>query len=253
VSLRPSPPPPPAVDADRPRADNREVRVYTPPAVAAVALALAGLLAVRTAPQLPPVDDHVHRDAVKALAAGKLLVAARGMPDGNFSRTVILLVAYSDEGAMGVVVNRRTDLTLARVFPELTPGSASVNQAFIGGPVERTGAIGLVRGPDTPADARPIVDGVHIVSSRETLETLIKAGTASSRFRVYLGYAGWGPGQLDAETLEGAWHVAAGEAGVVFDPDPAAVWQRQIARTDVIQARAANSQPRHLPAWSHRM
>lgn len=214
--------------------------MLTPPVVAALAgaIALANLLVVRPSPQVPPMDDRVHRDAVKALAGGKLLIAARGLPDGNFSRTVILLVAYNDKGAMGVVVNRRTDLALARVFPDLAPSGSSVSQAFMGGPVERTGAIGLVRGPDTPADARHIVDGVSLVSTREALEALVKSGTTSSRFRVYLGYAGWGPGQLDAETLEGSWHVAAGEAGVVFDPDPAAVWQRQIARTEVTFALA---------------
>jgi putative transcriptional regulator len=219
--------------------------MFTPPAVIvpAAAFALAGLLAVRRDAQVPPVDATVHRDAVKALAAGKFLVAARGLPDSNFSRTVILLVAFSDGGAMGVVINRRTDVTLARVFPELTPTTASVSQAFIGGPVERTGAVGLVRGPDTPVDARPIIDGVHLVSSREALEALIKAGAASSRFRVYLGYSGWGPGQLENETLLGSWHVTAGEAGVVFDPDPAAMWQRQIARTEVTFARVEG--PRH--------
>src|SRR5262245_1624849 len=183
------------------------------------------------------MDDSVHRDAVKALAGGKLLIAARGLPDGNFSRTVILLIAYGDKGAMGVVVNRRTDVTLAKVFPDAA-SAANGGQAFIGGPVERTGAIGLVRGPDTPADARPIVDGVSLISPREALEALGKAGAAPGRFRVYIGDAGWGPGQLEAETQEGSWHVAEGEAGVVFDPDPAAVWQRQIARTEVTFARA---------------
>jgi putative transcriptional regulator len=222
------------------------VRVFTPPAVAALAgaIAVAGLLAARATPQIPPMDDTVHRDALKALAGGKLLIAARGLPDGNFSRTVILLIAYSDKGAMGVVINRRTDVALAKVFPDAASGG-SVSQAFIGGPVERTGAIGLVRGPDTPADARPIVDGVSLVSTREALEALVKAGAAQSRFRVYLGYAGWGAGQLEAETLEGSWHVTAGEAGVVFDPDPAAMWQRQIARTEVTFALALV--PRRAP------
>jgi putative transcriptional regulator len=223
------------------------VRVFTPPAVAVLAgaIALADLLVLRPLPQVPPADERVHREAVKALAAGKLLIAARGLPDGNFSRTVVFLIAHSDQGAMGVVVNRRTDVTLARVFPDLAPSGASVSQAFIGGPVERTAAVGLVRGPDTPAGARHIVDGVSVVSTQDALEALVKAGAAPARFRVYLGYAGWGPGQLEAETLEGAWHVVAGEAGVVFDPDPAAMWQRQIARTDVTFARALVP-PRYL-------
>ena len=216
------------------------MRVFTPPAVAVLAgaISLAGVLALRPSAQVPPVDERVHREAVKALAAGKLLIAARGLPDGNFSRTVVFLIAHSDEGAMGVVVNRRTDVTLAKVFPDLGASGASVSQAFIGGPVERTAAVGLVRGPDTPAGARHIVDGVSVVSTQDALQTLVKTGAASSRFRVYLGYAGWGAGQLEAETMEGSWHVVAGEAVVVFDPDPAAMWQRQIARTEVTFALA---------------
>ncbi len=216
------------------------------PAPAACALAAAvgcvGLLSLTGGAAPAPRQDGLQRGAVAALASGKLLVAARRLPDPNFASTVILLTAVGRDGAVGLVVNRRSEATLARVFPQLTLTLASASHAFFGGPVQRTQAMALVRAPEAPASARPIVDGVHLVTSAQAVQALITGGTAANRFRVYFGYAGWSPGQLEAETGEGVWHVLDGDAEVVFAVDPAATWQRQIARTEVIQARRSDSE-----------
>lgn len=207
-------------------------------AVLAAAVGCVGLLSLAgRAAQPGPRRDGLQRSAVAALASGKLLVAARRLPDPNFANTVILLTALNRDGAVGLVVNRRSDTTLGHVFPQLTLGLASASHAFFGGPVQRTQAMALVRAPEAPGSARPIVDGVHAVTSVQAIEALITSGIAASRFRVYFGYAGWSPAQLEAETGEGAWHVLDGDAEVVFAADPAATWQRQIARTELIQAR----------------
>jgi putative transcriptional regulator len=207
-------------------------------AVLAAAFGCVGLLSLAggAAPR-PTRQDTPRRDVVPALASGKLLVAARRLPDPNFANTVILLTAMNRDGAVGLIVNRRSEATLARVFPQLTLGLASASHAFFGGPVQRTQAMALVRAPEAPAAARPIVDGLHLVMSVKGVEALITAGTAADRFRVYFGYAGWSRGQLEAEIGEGVWHVLDGDAGTVFAADPATTWQRQIARTEVIQAR----------------
>ena len=138
---------------------------------------------------------------------------------------------------MAIVVNRPADIAVARVFPNLTPSIATAGHAFLGGPVDRTQALALVRAPEAPAGSRHIVDGVHLVASREALEALLTSGASSSRLRVYLGYAGWGPGQLEKETAQGAWHVLDADGDVVFAADPQATWQHEIARVEVIQAR----------------
>src|SRR5688500_9594619 len=105
-----------------PAGENRRVRMLPATArVVAAALGLAGLLAARPAAQIPPLREPVTRGAVEALAAGKLLVAARRLPDPNFGKTVILLVDANDDGAVGLVLNRRSGVTLAKVFPHLTP------------------------------------------------------------------------------------------------------------------------------------
>ena len=167
---------------------------------------------------------------------GKLLVAARRLPDPNFGNAVILLADFNDDGAVGLVVNRRSDVTVARVFPHLTPTLASAGQAFLGGPVEKTRPMVLLRASASPAEARRVLDGVYLLTAREAIESAVTSSTSPGHLRVYLGYAGWGPGQLEAETAEGVWHVLAGDADAVFDPDPASTWQRQIARTELIQA-----------------
>ena len=191
--------------------------------------------------QGPRLHERLYRDSVAALRSGKLLVAARGLADPNFSHTVILLADHNQKGALGLVVNRRSEVTLAKVFPDLEPTLATAERAFLGGPVERTQALALVRGAEAPAGARRVADGVFLVASPEGLETLIASGASASRFRVYVGYAGWGPGQLEAETQEGSWHVVDATSDIVFAADPAGMWQRQIARTDVIQARRVDA------------
>jgi putative transcriptional regulator len=214
---------------------------------AVVLLALLG--AAGTLPILPAgsqgiqKNDRLHQAAVKALAGGKLLVAARRLPDPNFGNAVILLAEFNDDGAVGLVVNRRSEVSVARVFPHLTATVASAGQAFLGGPVEKTRPMVLVRASASPPGARHVVDGIYLLTAREAIESAVTSAATPGHLRVYLGYSGWGPGQLEAETAEGVWHVLAGDPDAVFDPDPSSTWQRQIARTELIQARAV------APAW----
>jgi putative transcriptional regulator len=211
------------------------------PAVVVLAASLGLLASFVVSPaargQQPPLHDRLYREVLASLRGGKLLVAARGLPDPNFSRTVILLADANAKGAMGLVINRRSEVTIARLFPHLKPSIATAEAAFVGGPVERTHALALVRGAEAPLGARPITQGVFLVSATDAIEALIATGPAANRLRVYVGYSGWGPGQLESEITEGAWHVIDGDTEVVFAADPAALWQRQIARTEVIQAR----------------
>lgn len=169
---------------------------------------------------------------VKELAPGKLLVAARELLDPNFSETVVLLADYNRQGAMGVIINRRTQVPVARLFPTLKQAPGQAPRLYLGGPVAATGVLGLLRSEAPRKDSRHVIGDLYLVASREPLEALIASGVGPSRFRVYLGYAGWAPGQLESETAHGSWHVVQGEVDVVFDSDPGSVWQRQIRRTE---------------------
>jgi putative transcriptional regulator len=176
-------------------------------------------------------------DSVKELAAGKLLVAARGLPDSNFAEAVILLAEHSTESSMGLIINRRTDVSLARLFPKLKQAQGQTSELFVGGPVSPDGVLALLRSAAPQANSRRIFDDVYMLATREALEESIAARVEQTRFRVYLGYAGWGPGQLERETTQGAWHVFRADTAIVFDPDPDTLWQRQIRRTEERMAR----------------
>ena len=173
---------------------------------------------------------------------GTILVAARGLPDPNFARTVVLLAAYSSEGAMGLVLNRRTEIPLARAFTHLK-GSHDRAVIYAGGPVATSRAIALWRSTSPGEGARLVVPGVELVGERAPLEDLIRRGESDDRLRVFLGHAGWNPEQLDREVAYGAWHVLSGGAAVLFDTDPDSLWDRQIKRTEERLARLLFAAP----------
>ena len=180
---------------------------------------------------------QMRREAVKRLGAGKLLVSARGLPDPNFADTVVLLADYDAQGAMGVIVNRQTDVPLGRLIPTLRGARVREMPAFFGGPVPADGVLALIRSNRARSDARHIVGDVYLVNTREVLDEVVARGASDADLRVFVGYAGWGARQLDDETAQGAWHVLDGSGAVVFDPDPDTVWERQILRTEGVLAR----------------
>jgi len=182
------------------------------------------------------LPGQLRRPELKQLATGKLLVAARGLPDPNFAESIVLLADFSSDGAMGIIVNRQTDTTLARIAPGLTQPGGRPRVLFFGGPVQAPGVLALVRAPRAPADTRHIFGDVYLVNTRAALEEMVGQGTEAARLRIYVGYAGWAADQLNAETARGAWHVLEGDGEVVFDRDPATAWERQVRRSEALQA-----------------
>jgi putative transcriptional regulator len=168
------------------------------------------------------------------LAPGKFLVASRDLGDPNFSETVILLIRYDDEqGAMGLVVNRRTEVPLSRVFQDLKGAKGRADQAYSGGPVEPDNVLALLKSAAKPEEAQRVFASVYLVSSKALLEKTLGDKAEPGVFHVYLGYAGWGPGQLEHEVELGAWHILPPDAASVFDSDPETVWPRLIKRTEM--------------------
>jgi putative transcriptional regulator len=173
---------------------------------------------------------------VKALAVGKLLVASRELLDPNFAQRVVLLLDYGRDGAAGLIVNVEAAVPLSGLFAHLVLGSNGARPTFTGGPMSPASALALVRSQSPVAGARPVTPGICLVASRDLLEQTLTTPGNPDRFRVYLGRAGWGPGQLERETSRGAWHVFDVEPALVFDPDPATVWHRLIRRAEFPQA-----------------
>lgn len=161
--------------------------------------------------------------------AGRLIVATPLLRDPNFARTTIFIAEHSPDGALGVVLNRPSDTEVAGLLPSWGSAVSSPAVVFVGGPVQQEGALALaLSGGASPRSGfQPVVDGFGVVDleSDADLVTPYLAG-----MRVYAGYAGWGPGQLDAEIAEGAWYVVNGAPDDVFCSRPEVLWRDVLRR-----------------------
>lgn len=159
-----------------------------------------------------------------------LLVASPSLLDPNFLHSVVLIVEHDEEGALGVILNRPLPLALEQVGAEggmayLGPEDAT---AWRGGPVDPQRGILLVQG-GLPEAEDTVVDLTHFVSHRrDLLESLL--GDPQARFRLFLGYAGWSPGQLEEELEAGAWTRRELVSEWLLHPDPGALWQQALSR-----------------------
>ncbi len=157
------------------------------------------------------------------LAVGTMLLASEKLGDPNFAETVVLIVHRdSDGGTLGVVLNRPLDTTLAKAFPQLHGASDPI---YEGGPVSPDAVQALLRTSEKPDAAEHVAADIYAVATKALLEKSISDRLPSSKFRVYFGYAGWGPGQLENEVRLGAWTTVR-SAKYVFDGDPKSLWDR---------------------------
>ena len=161
--------------------------------------------------------------ADQRLAKGKFLVATEVVQGEVFAQTVILLLHYDETGAMGIVVNRPTDVSLEEVVEDVEAFAAYEGLLFWGGPVQMSGLRALMRTDTPPEGATKIFAAVHHVHIDEDL---LNVPADPTTLRFFIGYAGWGPGQLDGEMSRGSWHVESASVEDVFAEDPRALWER---------------------------
>jgi len=179
----------------------------------------------------------------KDLAPGLFLVARRDLPDPNFQDTVVLLIQYGRTGAMGLIINQPTKITLPRLLPDLPKLSGRTDPVYRGGPVNTEAVLALLRSKTRIDDTTRVIDEIHMISSRKLLEDSFAAGAKSDTLRLFLGYSGWGPAQLDNEVDAGVWHIFRADADSVFAHDPAALYPRLIRRTELRIAGLRPLQP----------
>jgi putative transcriptional regulator len=160
------------------------------------------------------------------------LVAARGLRDPNFSQSVVLLIHDEREGAFGLIINRPTEYTVADVLPDMA--GMERHHLYLGGPVEMRRLLFLFRSDTAYEEAQKAFDGVFLGSDAGLLKRIIAEGR--SEFRLYAGYSGWAPGQLDYELSRGDWHLLPADSSYVFSEDPGKVWSELIEQVDIRSA-----------------
>ena len=152
-----------------------------------------------------------------------LLIAMPSMEDPNFAKTVTLICEHNDEGAMGIVINRKTDIALNEVYEQMeieSSAEATKDQmVHIGGPVQEQRGFILHDGGHTYDSTMKITDDLFITTSRDILEDMAQ-GKGPTHSLIALGYAGWSPGQLEDEVLNNAWLTSPANNDILFEmPD----------------------------------
>ena len=178
------------------------------------------------------MSESTPTSSVQSLAP-VLLLSMPQLADPNFHRSVVLLCEHGTEGAFGLVLNRPTETPASEVVNrELDSPPAAQGDAlrlWIGGPVEPQRGWILLGEQPADADAVRVCEGVYLSTSADLLRRLLAASPASGA-RLLTGYAGWGPGQLDAELSASAWLMADVDVDIVFQPAPDRMWEAAIRR-----------------------
>lgn len=170
--------------------------------------------------------------------AGRLLVATPVIGDPNFERTVVLVLDHDDDGALGIVLNRPSDLESAEVLPGWSDLTSDPGVVFSGGPVEQEGLIGLGRRSD-PSHSAPFQVTVGSIGVVDLSIEPIDAIGAVEGIRLFAGYAGWGAGQLELELVEQGWWLVDADPADPLTAEPGDLWTRVLRR-----------QPDPLRRWS---
>ncbi|MBW3607418.1 MAG: YqgE/AlgH family protein, partial [Actinobacteria bacterium] len=171
----------------------------------------------------PPRGTLPGMDSLK----GKLIIASPKLEDPNFARTVVLVTEHSDEGAMGVVLNRPSHAVVEDAAPTLEGVVEHGELVHVGGPVQPT-AVTVLAEFDAPDRAAVMVlDDIGFMAAGSDLDEVAEV---TRRARVFAGYAGWGPGQLDGELEREDWFVAPAGIDDIFNPDVDELWARVLAR-----------------------
>jgi putative transcriptional regulator len=159
--------------------------------------------------------------------AGQLLIASPSLQDPNFSRTVVLVSLHSGDGAMGVVLNRPSAVSVGDAVPALEDAVAEEEPVYVGGPVQPTSIVCLAEFLEPSAAGLLVIGRIGFPAPDAGVEQLAEV---TVRRRVFAGYAGWSEGQLDAELEQGDWIAHAALAEDVFTDMPEELWSRVLTR-----------------------
>jgi len=164
---------------------------------------------------------------------GRYLIAGKRLRDTNFYKTVVLMVEHGSEGAMGLVVNRPSSITVAHALSKHFQIPDTDDLVYVGGPVEPSALFILHNASEFDENETAVIPGLYVGSSAEVFETIIRAsaeGNADLSFRIFSGCSGWAPGQLEGELERGDWYQQPATSDMLFLEDPYEVWDRLLLK-----------------------
>jgi putative transcriptional regulator len=156
---------------------------------------------------------------------GHLLVSSPALVDPNFRRTVVLIAHHDEDGAMGLVLTRPSEVRVADAVPSLDGIADAAAVVSVGGPVQPEAFMVLAEFEDVGEAAAPVLGAIGFMPAEAEPEDL-----SIRRLRVFAGYAGWGAGQLEAELEEPSWIVVRAEPEDAFTADPDLLWRTVLER-----------------------
>lgn len=172
--------------------------------------------------------------------AGHFLIAETDLQDPNFFRTVVLIIQHNEEGAFGLVVNRASEVTVGDVIEEASPSPIAALPVYVGGPVQQNYVFVLHNG--VPERYRSdysdeVSNGVifepsfqHILDYANSEDYREPPEGSTPTIRVFAGYSGWGPGQLESELEQDAWFIHPAQGDVVFEEDAQDGWKAALSK-----------------------
>jgi putative transcriptional regulator len=171
-------------------------------------------------------------------ANGLFLVANPSLPDPNFARTVVLVTQAEDASTVGVIINRPTTLKLSQFLSPEFPTQNYRDPIFFGGPVMRQAIVAVYRSDTVPqAPAFHVIKGVYLTIHPDNIQKLL--ADPKARYRLYAGFSGWAPRQLENEFGRDDWYVLPPAEEILFRKDTSGIWRELLARALGNQARAA--------------
>lgn len=165
------------------------------------------------------------------LAQGKILIMQRDAPDPLFAHSVIVLARFDKTGALGLMIHYRSNVPIQRALAGIKGAETRTDPLFVGGPVDLRTVLALLRSNSPPKDASHVAGNLYLLSSPQSIGSALSEGRKASEFRVFLGYAGWQPGQLEREVRLNGWYIFDYAEKLVFDDHPETLWQRLIEKT----------------------
>jgi len=187
-------------------------RLPPAPLVLAAALATSLLLNARALPSTAVATPVAAPSQLTAI----VLTAKSELDDPDFGGSIVLVLNNLGPAPAGLIINRPTSLTVAELFPALKRLAAVHDHVYFGGPVELDTVWFLFRAPKAPEHAVRACDGVYLSASRELLLQLLERDKPMDGLRIYIGHAGWGPGQLESEIAHGDWSLDHARAETIF-------------------------------------